>query len=326
MSMNSEPYIPNNSRMAMFIITLLCVCGLLAAWLIGPSEKPQVDAIAISTQPLDSSSPTTDCVGSDDESCVEADIANAVSVSQTEQASESKDPSDELVADSESGETAEVTSKLGASLASAVTGAAVAATPQSQVAAQSDTIQTQKDTNSSLAAAEASGGADVNAKAIATVEPLPTPTPELAPAVTPESETSESEPVATAGDTAILPAMVAGQATGRFFTKNEEANGAVTGENTLVVTFEQDGSGSFRGILELDYKNDTSVRLDMSGAIEWTANNPQVDNVLAGTYKRTYTDGRVDVSDEATLKITHLESGSGSLCTTECFGITFSKD
>lgn len=329
-------YRTNNTNPALIIISLMAIGGLLSAWMIGPSEKPALEAIAISTQAVSADS---------DPSTKPSEPASELGQAQTstkKYAAADTDP-EQTPADSstqnsaDSPKTKEVSGEVSSTddtasgdgeknkLGSAV-GAAAATSANVELAAH---INAKRSAAAAANPASSSTGATGSASQSPAPEPLavPEPTPELAPAVTPETGTGSGEDTESpTPDSAVLPAMVAGTATGAFFTKNFEADGAEVSENTLVISFEEDGSGTFRGKLEMAYENDTAVTMDMSGVLEWTANNPQVDNVLAGTYKRTYSDGRVDDSDEATLKITSLESGSGALCTTECFGLTFSKN
>jgi hypothetical protein len=179
------------------------------------------------------------------------------------------------------------------------------------------------------ASAAASVAADEQALSpVATPVPTPEPTPEVAAAVVPTPVPS-AEPTPTAGP-AVAAALSgpsgagSGTVEGAFFTRPDEDDGATVVENRVEVAFNEDGSGSFRGVLDITYKNRTRVYIDMAGPLEWTTGNPQVVANVTGTYGF---DSPIDADDVGSttgeLSITSLKSGSGSLCTPKCFGFTF---
>lgn len=155
----------------------------------------------------------------------------------------------------------------------------------------------------------------------------PTPTPEVAAAVEPTPVPDEaSNPDETSTLTALSPSLptTSGTVQGTFFTKGDENDGAVVAQNLITVSFAEDGSGAFQGVLDITYANDTHILLNMSGPLTWAARNPQVEATLEGAFTL---DAVIDTDDvtttDAKLSISSLEAGSGSLCTTKCFGFTF---
>lgn len=175
-----------------------------------------------------------------------------------------------------------------------------------------------------------------------TAEPTPTTEPEIAPAVetvvvaddtsgasTDDASTSDNEAGAdVTSDLAQTPltsgASPSGSAVGNFFTRPDEENGAIVRENTIQVSFDGDGGGTFTGMLDMTYSDGATVSINMIGAFIWTAGSPQVKTDIAGTYVFDSTDDTKDVTeDRAELSITSLESGSGALCTPTCYGFTF---
>lgn len=162
---------------------------------------------------------------------------------------------------------------------------------------------------------------------IPTATPTPEPTPEVAAAVEPTpspEQSADDDPDAAGVPAAGGPVITAGTLEGQFFTKPDEEEGATVTQNTVQVSFSEDGSGSFVGVLDIVYPDETRIYLEMSGPLEWTDGNPQVTATITGTYGY---DSKVDADDvassEAELSITSLRSGSGSLCTPMCFGFTF---
>ena len=155
----------------------------------------------------------------------------------------------------------------------------------------------------------------------------PTPTPEVAAAVEPTPVPDETTDDAQAAEsTSLSPSLptTSGTVEGTFFTKGDENDGAVVAQNLITVSFAQDGSGAFQGVLDITYADDTHILLNMSGPLTWAASNPQVEATLTGAFTL---DATIDADDvtatDAKLSISSLEAGSGSLCTTKCFGFTF---
>ena len=156
----------------------------------------------------------------------------------------------------------------------------------------------------------------------------PTPTAEVAAAVEPTlaPEGSGDTEEAKAGFTAASPSLptTSGTVQGTFFTKGDENDGAVVSQNLITLSFAEDGSGAFQGVLDITYADDTHILLNMSGPLLWAASNPQVKATLEGAFTL---DAVIDTDDvtasDAELSISSLEAGSGSLCTTKCFGFTF---
>ncbi|MFT4988034.1 MAG: hypothetical protein ACI9BK_000804 [Acidimicrobiales bacterium] len=183
----------------------------------------------------------------------------------------------------------------------------------------------ESDSRASSGATEARTAPEGEIIVVPTLEP--TPTPEIAAAVEPTpfpdnaSDTDEA-----AASTALSPSLptTSGTVQGTFFTKGDENDGAVVAQNLITVSFAEDGSGAFQGVLDITYANDTHILLNMSGPLTWAARNPQVEATLEGAFTL---DAAIDTDDvttsDAKLSISSLEAGSGSLCTTKCFGFTF---
>ena len=155
----------------------------------------------------------------------------------------------------------------------------------------------------------------------------PTPTPEVAAAVepTPVPESADDGDAASTQSSAApsLPST-SGTVQGSFFTKSDENEGAVVAQNLITVSFAEDGSGAFQGVLDITYADGTHILLNMSGPLTWAPTNPQVEATLAGAFRLDAPIDADDVTtDDAELSISSLEAGSGSLCTTKCFGFTF---
>lgn len=153
----------------------------------------------------------------------------------------------------------------------------------------------------------------------------PTPTPEVAAAVAPTPVPEESDDDASAS-TSLSPSLPTSSGTvqGTFFTKGDENDGAVVSQNVITVSFAEDGSGAFQGVLDITYVDGTHILLNMSGPLNWAPTNPQVEATLDGAFTL---DAPIDTDDvmsnDAKLSISSLQAGSGSLCTTKCFGFTF---
>ena len=155
----------------------------------------------------------------------------------------------------------------------------------------------------------------------------PTPTAEVAAAVapTPVPDTS-ADNSDTSTSTSLSPSLptTSGTVQGTFFTKGDENDGAIVSQNVITVSFAQDGSGAFQGVLDITYIDGTHILLNMSGPLTWAPTNPQVEATLDGAFTL---DAPIDTDDvtttDAKLSISSLGAGSGSLCTTKCFGFTF---
>jgi len=181
------------------------------------------------------------------------------------------------------------------------------------------TLAGQEDTSASLAD---SAEPTVEREIIVIPTPEPTPTPEVAAAV-------EPTPVPDgAGATGAVPSLplTSGTVQGSFFTRSDENAGAVVAQNAISLSFAEDGSGAFSGVLDITYADTSRIVLNMSGPLEWGATNPQVETTLAGQFTLDAVITADDVTaDDGDLSISSLEAGSGSLCisSTKCFGFTF---
>jgi hypothetical protein len=156
----------------------------------------------------------------------------------------------------------------------------------------------------------------------------PTPTPGVAAAVEPTPEAEAAATTALDGQVQAAPSLPtqAGSVQGTFFTGSDELAGAEVLENSIVVSFAEDGSGAFQGILNIIYGDGTRVELNMSGPVTFAAANPQVEASVSGSFRLEAPISADDLqSDDAELRISSLAAGSGSLCTgeTKCFGFTF---
>lgn len=156
--------------------------------------------------------------------------------------------------------------------------------------------------------------------------PTPEPTPEIAAAV--ESIPSFDEPedgAATEQAVDLVPVEIRpGRIDGTFFTKHDEDEGAIIERNELTIDLAADGSGTFAGVLDMTLADGTDIALAMSGPILWTNTNPNIEMVVNGTYTLVGPNESDNVtSDTADLKVSSLVSGSGSLCTPRCFGLSF---
>lgn len=173
------------------------------------------------------------------------------------------------------------------------------------------------------AAGTETGAAASAATAIPIATETPAPTPEVAAAVEPTliPDTQATDEL----DALAVPARItAGTVAGQFFTRPDEDEGATVSRNELTLTLNDDGTGSFAGVLDITMADTTHVTLAMSGQIRWSGDSPQVLAELTGNYNL---DSPIDADDvsatDAELTITSLGSGSGSLCATTCFGFTF---
>ena len=175
--------------------------------------------------------------------------------------------------------------------------------------------------------AEATGATTPEGEIIVIPSSEPTATPEVAAAVEPTpvpDESGDSADAAGAVQAAPTLPATAGTVQGTFFTKGDESDGATVSQNLITISYAQDGSGGFQGVLDITYADDTHILLNMSGPITWATTNPQVEATLAGAFTLDAPIDADDVTaDDAKLSISTLEAGSGSLCTTKCFGFTF---
>jgi|GEM_PF-985374 len=162
---------------------------------------------------------------------------------------------------------------------------------------------------------------------VPTVEPTATPevAAAVAPTAVPDAETEAGALAADALGTAVLPTTT-GTTQGAFFTKSDEAEGARVDQNLITISYAPDGTGSFQGVLDITYPDGTHILMNMSGPITWTTANPQVDATLTGAFTL---DAPIAIdstaSNDAELTISSLATGSGSLCTPQCFGFTFTS-
>lgn len=183
--------------------------------------------------------------------------------------------------------------------------------------------------------ADASAGAATEASdeertiiLVPTVEPTPTPgvaaavEPTPVPAA-PESTNDASTTLSSAGTGLALP-TTAGTIQGSFFLNSDENDGAIVAQNLITISFAEDSSGAFQGVLEITYVDNTRILLNMSGPLTLAPSAPQVQTTLTGAFTL---DAPIDADDvtasDAELTISSLSSGSGSLCTSKCFGFTF---
>ncbi len=155
----------------------------------------------------------------------------------------------------------------------------------------------------------------------------PTPTPAVAAAVQPTLVPEQSNDAGAASSTLrASPSLptTSGTVQGAFFTKGDENDGAIVSQNLITLSFAEDGSGAFQGVLDITYEDETHILLNMSGPLTWLPTNPQVEATLSGAFTLDALIDADDVTaDDAELSISSLEAGSGSLCTTKCFGFTF---
>lgn len=286
---NGEPmkpaYTPDNTRSSVLVVSALAIVVVLIAVLVGVSDKPPVDAILISAN-------DTGAVG----------VAPA-----TNQGSDAAtDDTAGEVSDTEEGNDA-------------------SAGPETQPGqAQSDQEQAEQ-APADQDAPQDQDAAEPTREVIPVPTSEPTPTPEIAAAVEPAAE---QEPAGTdsAGEVQPAPSLptTSGSVQGSFFTKSDENEGAVVSQNLIQVSFSEDGSGAFQGVLDITYADGTHILLNMSGPLVWLPTNPQVDATLEGAFTLDALIDTDDVmTDDAELSISSLSAGSGSLCTTRCFGFTF---
>ena len=172
---------------------------------------------------------------------------------------------------------------------------------------------------------EDEGEAEREVIVVPTLEP--TATPEVAAAVEPTAVPDAEETTDSATGEVIPAASLptsSGSVQGSFFTASDENDGAIVSQNAITISFDEEAQGDFTGVLEISYPDGTNILLNMSGPVIWTTANPAVEADVAGTFTL---DAPVDAddltTDDAQLSITSLINGSGSLCTTRCFGFTF---
>ena len=181
-----------------------------------------------------------------------------------------------------------------------------------------------------LDTAETTDAPQVGAEPTATAIPIPTlaPTPEIAAAVEPapvdDDLTGQGDASADSFELTEAAAL-AGTVEGAFYTRPDEDEGATVAVSTVVLTLNEDGTGSFSGELDMTLVDETHIVVDMSGPFLWSAlEDPQVTAEITGTYDLDSLIDADDVNSTAgTLTITNLGTGSGSLCTPRCFGFTF---
>lgn len=152
----------------------------------------------------------------------------------------------------------------------------------------------------------------------------PTATAEVAAAVAPTAVSLEGAAASDAVQAAPALPTETGSVQGTFFTKGDENDGALVAQNLITVSFSQDGSGAFQGVLDITYVDGTHILMNMSGPLQWAPSNPQVEATLTGAFTLDAPIDTDDVTDSnAELSISSLSAGSGSLCTSKCFGFTF---
>lgn len=277
----------------MAVILLLAAGVTIVALLLGLSDKPALDSIGIAVTPEEAASLLADvpAVTESDDNDDELDAAFSVPA---------PDPATNETATGDNASTATQPAQV-------LLDESGEPIPQEELATQDGTVATE-------------------AAPTAIPIPDPTATPEIVAAV-------EPTPVPATGDDEDLSALdvpariTAGTVNGSFFTRVFEDEGATVARNEVSLTFNEDGTGSFTGALDMSTVDETRVTMSMSGPFEWSASDsPQVVAELAGSYE---SDSLVDTDDvstiDAELTITSLGSGSGALCATDstCFGFRF---
>lgn len=287
-------YTPDNTRSAVLVLFVIAaaIIGIVAA--IGLSDKPDVSTIVIV--------PAAAMAQGTSASDAAAAMAAAEAASATD-ATDATGPSGSVLEDGD-----------GADAADAASAAAGSADDTGDGAGDSD------------------GGSEAGATRTPTGEIIvvptaePTPTPEIAAAVnpTPVPTDTDSDDAESSSTGAMAMPSTSGSVQGSFFTKSDENEGAIVTQNLITLSFAEDGSGAFQGVLEITYADDTHIVLNMSGPLTWAPTNPQVETTLSGMFTL---DAPIDADDvtttDAELSISSLAAGSGSLCTTKCFGFTF---
>lgn len=277
----------------MAVILLLAAGVTIVALLLGLSDKPALDSIGIAVTPEEAASLLADvpAVTESDDNDDELDAAFSVPA---------PDPATNETTTGDNASTATQPAQV-------LLDESGEPIPQEELATQDGTVATE-------------------AAPTAIPIPDPTATPEIVAAV-------EPTPVPATGDDEDLAALdvpariTAGTVNGSFFTRVFEDEGATVARNEVSLTFNEDGTGSFTGALDMSTVDETRVTMSMSGPFEWSASDsPQVVAELAGSYE---SDSLVDTDDvstiDAELTITSLGSGSGALCATDstCFGFRF---
>ncbi len=277
----------------MAVILLLAAGVTIVALLLGLSDKPQLDSIGIAVTPEEATALLADApaVTESDNSDDELDAAFSVPA---------PDPVDATTDDDASMATEPAPAQV-------LTDEFGEPIPQEELTAQD-------------------GAAATETAPTAIPIPDPTATPEIVAAVepTPAPATDDDEDLAALD----VPARItAGTVSGSFFTRVFEDEGATVARNEVTLTFNEDGTGSFTGSLDMAMVDETRVTMSMSGPFDWSASaSPQVVADLAGSYE---SDSLIDTDDvstiDAELTITSLGSGSGALCATDstCFGFRF---
>ncbi len=278
-------YTPDNTRSSIMILLSLAVIVTVVAAVIGLSDKPDVSTIVITPGTVEGAAAPANNFGFDFDDAA-ADLAD--------EAAAAGDGSD-----------AEL-DELGQPF---------------------DTAAAESTTADSAEAASADEPAEPERTIIEVPPSEPTPTPEIAAAVEPTPVPDEATDAAGAsGEVQAAPSLptTSGTVQGEFFTKSDENNGAVVSQNLITVSFAEDGSGAFQGVLDITYADGTHILLNMSGPLTWAPTNPQVEATLTGAYTFDAVIDADDVTaDDAELSISTLANGSGSLCTSKCFGFTF---
>lgn len=287
-------YAPDNTRSSIVVILLLAAGVSIVAVLMGLSDKPDVTSIGVSVTEAEVASLTDGDLISDNFGVPDSTSADDIA---------GTDGSAEFDATSQLGDDGNAIQDDSANFS---VPAPVPATDSADGTGEAATDES------------AAAGA-----AIAVATATPAPTPEVAAAVEPTLIPDTS--VADELDALAVPARItAGTVGGQFFTRPDEDEGATVTRNELTLTLNEDGTGSFAGVLDMTLADTTHITLAMSGQIRWSGDSPQVLADLTGTYNR---DSPIDSDDtsstDAELTITSLGSGSGSLCTPACVGFTF---
>jgi hypothetical protein len=279
----NRAYVPDNTRSSMAIVLSLAIAVTLIAVLVGLSDKPKVDTLAV-TGLIVSDAPS---------SLAETAPANDFGFTAENLPIELDEAGDPILIDETTDDAADVD-------AAAIAAAALTEAAESALAAPTT---------------------------LPAPTSVPEPTPEVAAAVEPTPVPSvlpTPDPTALPLSSSDPAALSSGTVQGAFFTGGPESEGANVIENQIEVSFNTDGSGTFDGVLDITYADQSRVYLEMSGDLVWTTGNPQVEAVVIGTFGFDAVDEADSMrQDQGDLSITSLQSGSGSLCASRCFGFTF---
>ena len=295
----NTPYRPDNTGKSLVVLLGLAFVAVLIALVIGLSDKPDVQAIGVAAGPVNALP------------VVAPAIADTFGFDADDDAAATTEGAPVEAQESDTGLPAPITSD----------DAAAADDTTSAEAGANDGNATTSDIELSEEAEERLG--DTEVIVVPTAEP--SPTPEIAAAVEP-TPTPAPDAAEDPDDAAPVPSLPTSSGTiqGAFFTKVDENEGAVVAQNLISISFAEDGTGAFQGVLEILYPDETRILLNMSGPLVFAPTNPQVEETLTGAFTL---DAPIDADDitaaDAELSISSLSAGSGSLCTSKCFGFTF---